>query len=334
MKVNVIGTGLSGISAAIVFKRLGHTVELFDKRENFGGNCRDTKRDNVLFQNYGAHILHTNDDDLFSFLNLFGSFRPFELKTKADTELGRISIPYSRKTVAELGRELSDKEIREYIFRDYSEKQWGVPLEDIPKSILARVRRTKDHEDPTWYGDMKYQCVPVEGYSSMMESMLDGFKINLGVSDDEWRKLPCDLLVFTGRVDEYFDQCYGPLSYRSLKFETEARPKQLEHFIVNQCTKKRPYTRMYDHSYFSENHKGSTLITKETPFQCGSKDEPFYPMPFGKSQNLYDSRYKPMADGEVNTLFVGRLATYKYLNMDVAIKQVFAKTKTKISDFL
>lgn len=334
LKVNIIGAGLSGITAAIVFKKLGHTVELFDQREHFGGNCRDTERGNILFHNYGAHILHTNDDDLFSFLNLFSAFRPFELKTKAETAIGRISIPYSRKTVSEIGRELSEEEIREYVFRAYSEKQWGVPLEEIPQSILARVRRTKDHEDPTWYGDTKHQCVPVEGYSRMMQAMLEGFKVNLGVSPDEWKKLSSDLLVYTGRVDDFFDRSYGALSYRSLKFETESRPRQLEHFIVNQNTQERPYTRMYDHSYFRENHSGPTLVTKETPFACGEKDEPFYPMPFGKSQNLYDTRYKPMADGEANVLFAGRLATYKYLNMDVAIKQVFAKTKTKISEFL
>lgn len=321
MKIKIIGCGLTGIVCANLLQRAGHSVEIFETRNHVGGNCYDSNLNGVIVHNYGPHIFHTNDEQVWKFVNEFSSFKPFKYAPKGITKLGVIQLPYSLTTVQQLGRELSSDEIIDVIYRDYSEKQWGVPFDQISKTIISRVPVLKNQENPSWYGDEKYQGIPEKGYTHMMSNMLTGIKVHLGVSADEWKSVSADVTIYTGKVDEYFDYKFGHLEYRSLRFEHRVTPDRLTHHAFNQCNRTSTHTRTYDHSYFLDQHEPLTVITKEYPVAYDGKGIPFYPMPFGDSQHTYINQYKKMADGERNVLFLGRLATYKYLDMWVAIKQ-------------
>jgi UDP-galactopyranose mutase len=323
----VVGCGLSGVTAAILLKEKGYDVTIFEQRNHIGGNCYDSKINNTLVHQYGPHLFHTNDEEVFEFLSQYTEWFPFQNKVKGVTDLGLISLPYSKKTVQEIGKELTQEEIVDLIFRGYSEKQWGVPFEEIPKSITNRVPKTKDCEDPTWYEGEKHQCLPLLGYTKMFENMLEGLKVKLDCRNDEWREHEADLTVYTGKIDEYFKYCFGKLPYRTLTFETKISQNKLEHPVINYNQKEKPYTRVYDHSYFSKHHSGPTVITTEYPKLMENDSEiPFYPIPFGDGLKMY-AKYKELADKEQSVLFLGRLATYTYLDMWMAVKQAILKIK-------
>lgn len=324
MRVKIIGCGLSGVTAAILLREKGHSVEIFESRNHIGGNCYDSNVAGTLVHNYGPHCFHTNDESVFSFLSKYTDWKEFYLRPKGNTELGLISLPYSKTTVQELGRELSEEEIIEYIFKGYSEKQWGVSFNEIPKSIINRIPKVATKENPSWAEGEKYQCIPVEGYTKMFENMLHGIKVNLGVNQDDWRQYDTDLTIYTGKIDEYFNFCFGRLPYRSLYFEHTMSYDKMNTFIINQNKREVPYTRVYDHSFFTPNHKGPTIITKEYSIKHVEGNIPFYPMPFGEGNEIY-LKYNELAKKEKNVIFLGRLATYKYLDMWMAVKQAMQK---------
>jgi UDP-galactopyranose mutase len=326
MKINIIGCGLSGITFANLLKEKGHEVRIFETRSHIGGNCYDSNVAGTLVHNYGPHLFHTNDDSVFNFLSRYTEWFDYQNKPKGNTKLGLISLPYSKKTISEIGKELTQEEITDVIFKDYSEKQWGVSFEAIPKSITNRIPKTKDCKDPTWYEGEKYQCLPKEGYTKMMDRMLENIPVELGVDFLEWKKTKADLTIYTGKIDEFYNYVYGELPYRTLEFEHLFTSKKLSHAIINQNTLQVPYTRMYDHSYFNLKHSGPTIITKEFSKKCTIRDIPFYPIPFGEGISIY-SKYKALADSEQNTIFAGRLATYTYLDMWMSIKQAMLKCK-------
>jgi UDP-galactopyranose mutase len=330
MKAKIIGCGLSGITAAILLKEKGYDVTIFESRNHIGGNCYDSNFIGTMVHNYGPHIFHTNDEEVFSFLSRYTEWFDFKLQPLGNTKLGIISLPYSKKTIKQLGRELSPEEITDVIFKDYSEKQWGIPFDKIPKSITNRIPKTKDDEDPTWFRDEKYQCLPVKGYTEMFKNMLKGIDVKINCEQNEWMKYKTDLTVYTGKIDEYFNYCYGKLPYRTLNFIHSTSKHKLPSATINQNTKNKSYTRIYDHSYFTPNHKGQTIITEEYPKECQEGDIPFYPMPFGEGIEIYN-KYKELADKEENVIFLGRLATYTYLDMWMAVKQVMLKLKNLIN---
>jgi UDP-galactopyranose mutase len=326
MKINIVGCGLSGITAARLLTDSGHNVVIYENRNHIGGNCYDSNVCGTTVHNYGPHIFHTDDEEVFNFLSGFTEWLPFELKPVGNTNIGTIPLPYSKKTISCIGRELSQDEIVEYIFKDYSEKQWGVDFNKIPKTITNRIPKTKNCDDPTWFEGQKYQCIPKEGYTRMFEKMLNGIEVRLNCEKDVWRSDDADFIIYTGKIDEFYQYRFGELPYRSLKFEHEVVSKKQETFIINECNKNTKYTRKYDHSYFDTNHTGITVITKEYPKQASKNDIPFYPIPWGEGQMMYN-KYEELASKETNIIFAGRLATYKYLDMWMAIKQVMLKLK-------
>jgi UDP-galactopyranose mutase len=328
MKIKIVGSGLSGAVAAYLLKSAGHSVKMFESRNHIGGNCYDSNMCGTTVHNYGPHIFHTDDDEVFKLLSKFTEWEDFEYKPIGNTKLGPISLPYSRKSVQQLGRELTQEEIIENIFVDYSEKQWGTDFDNIPKSITNRIPKTKDSEDPTWFEGQKYQCIPKEGYTKMFEKMLSGIDIKLGCGRDEWKDGDCDLVIFTGRVDEFYNFKFGELPYRSLTFTHEVTSKKQDVCVYNECNKTNDYTRKYDHSFFTSNHKGLTVITKEFSKECEDGDVPFYPIPWGDGMKMY-AKYKELADQEDGVLFIGRLATYTYLDMWMAVKQAILKLRNK-----
>lgn len=326
MKAKVVGCGLSGITSAIILKEKGYDVTVFETRNHIGGNCYDSNISGTLVHNYGPHFFHTDDEEVFNFLSKYTSWVDYKYKPIGNTKLGLISLPYSKKTIKELGRELSQDEIVDVIFKEYSEKQWGVPFDEIPKTITNRIPKTKHCEDPSWFEGQKYQCMPENGYTKMMEKMLDGVNVLINCQKDDWKNFDADITIYTGKIDEYYNYCYGRLPYRSLILEHTLTSKKLSCDVINQNTSEVAYTRIYDHSYFTKNHKGMTIVTKEYPIECKENDIPFYPMPFGEGIKIYN-KYKELNEKDKNTIFLGRLATYTYLDMWMAVKQVMLKLK-------
>lgn len=324
MKIKIIGAGLSGLVAARILNERGHMVKIFETRSHIGGNCYDSNLNGVMVHNYGPHFFHTNDEEVFNFLSQYTEWIPFYNRPKGNTKLGLISLPYSQKTISELGRELSPEEMIDVIFKDYSEKQWGMPFEQIPSVILNRIPRTKTCSDPSWYEGEKYQCLPKVGYTKMMENILGNVNVKLGCTQYEWKTCISDLTIYTGKIDEYFDYIYGKLPYRSLEFKHHITSTRLSHPLINQNMLSVPYTRIYDHSYFGPAYNGTSVITKEYPKECGDTDIPYYPIPFGDGKELY-LKYKLLADKESNVIFLGRLATYSYLDMWMVVKQAIKK---------
>ncbi len=357
MRTLIIGSGLSGTTAAVLLSQSGNAVEIFESRSNLAGNCHDQTHGRTMLHTYGPHLFHTNDTEVWEFLSRFTEWTPYQHKVVADTGRGRISIPYNLRTVAQLGGTLTDEEIRELIFAEYSEKQWGVPWQGLPAGITGRVPARRENADDGYFTD-KYQAQPKEGYSKMFQRMLEGIPVHLGVGKEEWRKhaAKADLVIYTGKIDEYFNYCYGQLPYRSLRFEHHQSAERLPHAVINQCNAK-PYTRIYDHQYFSGEASPSlpavpqppppeeplpagavpwshgescpaqtTIITKEYPQAHDANNEPFYPMPFGPGMELYQ-KYKKLAEAEPRTILLGRLATYSYLDMWMAVKQAMVKLR-------
>ena len=306
MKANIIGCGLAGVTAAILLKEKGYDVEIFESRSHIGGNCYDQKIKGITVHKYGPHGFHTNNDQVWSFLNRYTKFNNVCLRVKANTKEGIIPLPFNRESEKIIGKK-SPEEIIDLIFKDYSEKMWGVPWENLPKSITSRVPKLRDDN------------------SHCFQNMLNGIKVNLGVNKDEWRRRRCDLLIYTGKIDEYFNYCYGWLEYRSLSIQFETAPKRKDIFQLNECNKKK-FTRSIDHSHWHEQDVKDTIISKEYPQEHDESNTPFYPKPFGENISRY-KRYKDLANREKNTIFIGRLATYKYLDMDDVIAQTLTKLK-------
>lgn len=327
MNVKIIGCGISGITAAILLKEQGHKVEIFESRDHIGGNCFDYKDKEVTVHRYGAHIFHTPDKEVWDFLNRYSSFNNYVHKVRANTELGLISIPYNNKTIKQIGKDLSEKEIQNLIFKKYSERHWGTSWEKLPKSIVNRIPNKRKNDDERYFAE-DYQGMPIKGYTEMFKNMLDGIKVHLSIKKEDYKKINSDLTVYTGKPDEYFDFCYGKLPYRSLRFEHFYHKKSnLFTFekgaVINECNNKK-YNRTSDNSVFLNERCEYTIFTRDYPEEHNETNEPIYPKNFGEGQIIY-SKYKRLIEQQKNTLFLGRLASYKYLDIWMAIKQVMKK---------
>ena len=326
MKINIIGCGISGITSAILLKEQGHDVEIFETREHIGGNCYDEVQNNVTVHKYGAHIFHTNDKQVWDFVTRYTKFNDYTHRVRANTSVGLISIPYNKTTTEQIGRELSDDEIRDIIFKDYTERHWGVPYGDVPRSIRNRVPHKRDNYDDRYFSET-YQGIPVNGYTDMFNNMLDGIQVNVGVPVNWYKKLKCDLMVYTGKPDVFFNYEHGKLPYRSLRFEhyVDARDDRYsfsDGAVINECNTS-TYNRTIDNSVFLNETQGKhTVYTRDYPEEHDDTNEPIYPKNFGTARAIFD-KYKQAMMSEKNVIFIGRLATYKYLDMWMAIKQCF-----------
>lgn len=334
-KAKIIGCGLSGITSAILLKEKGYDVEIFDSRPHIGGNCYDEKINNVTVHKYGAHIFHTNDEEVWSFLNRYTKFNNYTHKVRANTQLGLISIPYNYHTRDQLRKDLTPEEIQELIFREYSERHWGISWENLPKSISARLPSKRESYDDRYFTDI-YQGIPANGYTEMMNNMLDGIKVNLGVEKNYYKTLSSeinyDIMIYTGKPDDYFDYCYGKLEYRSLKFEHYVANRDnifswSRGAVINECNNN-TYNRTIDNSIFlNETQTNTTVYTRDYPEEHNEHNDPIYPKNFDQNIEIY-SKYNSLIKQQPKTIFLGRLATYKYLDMWMAIKQVFNKLQT------
>jgi UDP-galactopyranose mutase len=322
MKAIVVGCGISGIVSAILLKEKGYEVEIFDTRSHIGGNCYDHEVEGVRVHKYGPHGFHTNNENVWSFLNRYSKFNDVCLKAKANTKEGIIPIPYSPETEKIIGYK-TPEEIQDLIFKDYSEKMWGIPWEELPKSISGRLPNKREDPSECFHLDT-YQGIPENGYTSMFKNMLNSIKVNLNCKPKDYQNKKYDILIYTGKIDEFFDYCYGWLEYRSLKIQFETAKPRPDLFQLNECNDWNSWTRSVDHSHWHKQKLNQTVISREYPCEHDKNNLPFYPKPFGSNPEKY-KKYKKIADRLNDVIFVGRLATYKYLDMDDAVAQVFTK---------
>ncbi len=353
----IVGAGFAGsVLAERLTTQLGKRVLLVDRRPHVGGNAFDEKdAGGVLMHRYGPHIFHTNSEEIFAHLSQFTAWRPYEHRVLASVKDGLlVPIPINRTTlnalysldlrsddeaaaylksraepvqriqtsedvvVSQVGRELY-----ETFFRGYTRKQWGMDPSELDKSVTARVP-TRTNLDDRYFTD-RFQAMPAAGYTAMFETMLDqpGITIQTGVEFDEVREdVSFDHLIFTGPIDEYFDNRFGKLPYRSLEFRHETL--DMEQFqsvgTVNYPDEATPYTRISEYKHLTGQVSPRTTITYEIPRADG---DPYYPVPRPENQALF-KRYEALALETPNVSFVGRLATYRYYNMDQVVGQALA----------
>jgi len=331
----VIGAGTAGATAARILKNNGWFVEVFEKRSYIAGNCHDyiCPKTGCVVHSHGPHAIHTSSEKVWSWLKQFSPFNEFSVEVWANTALGVIPIPFNDVSEKIIGKKLADEEIRELVFRDYSEKMWGVPLETLPPTILNRLPVRRSGSVSSFTTDL-YQGLPKYGFVEMFRQIFDGIPVHLNIDDSEWKTLKngCDLLVYTGKIDDYFSLIYGNLQYRSLNFEHLHCPKT-PYVQLNECNRQNEWTRAIDHSYWYNQNLETTVVTKEFPVaHIPGQNEPYYPMIFGEYLEQFE-KYQKLADQEKNTLFVGRTATYKYLTIDQTIsKTAYALKKLGYSD--
>lgn len=317
----VIGAGTAGATAARILKNHGWFVEIFEKRPYISGNCHDyiCTKTGCIVHSHGPHAIHTDNEKVWNWLNQFSPFNNFSVEVWANTSLGKIPIPFNDVSEKIINKKLNDQEIRELVFRDYSEKMWGVPLEELPTTILNRLALRRKGSISSFTLD-KFQGLPKYGFVEMFREILDKIPIHLNVENNEWERIKdkCDLLVYTGKVDKYFDFAYGKLEYRSLKFEHIYCPKTM-HIQLNECNRQNAWTRAIDHSHWYDQDVTDTVVTREYPVpHIDGENEPYYPMIFGKYLSQFE-KYKELMQKETKTVFVGRTATYKYLTIDQTI---------------
>lgn len=333
----------------------GKKVLVIDRRPHIAGNAFDRLDDaGILIHQYGPHIFHTNSEDIFAYLSRFTAWRPYEHRVLASVDGMLVPMPINRTTInalygltltteqevddflasraepVEVVRTSADvviskigRDLYEKFFQGYTRKQWGMDPSELDKSVTARVP-TRSNTDDRYFTD-KFQAMPRDGFTVMFEAMLSHPNINieLGVDYREVRdRVSFDRLVFTGPVDEYFDFCYGRLPYRSLQFRHEI--VDIEQFqpvaVVNYPEPSVPFTRVTEYKHLTGQCAKRTSITYEFPSEEG---DPYYPIPRAANQLLY-KRYEALADAAEDVLFVGRLATYRYYNMDQVVGQALA----------
>jgi len=354
--VMVVGAGFAG---AVMAERLanegGKRVLVVDRRPHVAGNAFDCLDEaGVLIHQYGPHIFHTNSTDIVDYLSRFTDWRPYEHRVLADVDGQLVPMPINRTTLNLLyGLDLTTdeeaeaylasraepvdpivtsadvvvskvgRELYETFFQGYTRKQWGMDPSELDKSVTARVP-TRTSTDDRYFTD-SFQAMPLEGYTRMFERMLDHPNIDLllGVDFEEAREAyPHDHLVFTGPIDEYFGHRYGKLPYRSLEFRHETLDQEWfqEVATVNYPAEAVPYTRITEYKHLTGQQHPSTSLTYEIPSATG---DPYYPIPRPENQALF-KRYEALALAQRDVTFVGRLATYRYYNMDQVVGQALA----------
>lgn len=347
----IVGAGFAGSVLAERFANVqGKKVLIVDIRNHIGGNAYDHyNEDGILVHKYGPHIFHTNSRPVFEYLSQFTAWRPYEHRVLASVDGQLVPIPINLDTINKLyGSNLTafeveqffadvaepkdyvrtsedvvvskvGRELYEKFFRNYTRKQWGIDPSELDKSVTARVP-TRTNRDDRYFTDT-YQAMPLHGYTRMFERMLSHPNIKIMLNTD-YRDvisvIPYREMIYTGPIDLFFNYCYGKLPYRSLEFkhETVNKPTYQSAPVVN-YPNEHLYTRITEFKYLTGQEHPKTSIVYEYPLAEG---DPYYPVPRPENTELY-KQYKALADALPNVHFVGRLATYKYYNMDQVVAQ-------------
>jgi UDP-galactopyranose mutase len=352
----IVGCGFAGsVLAERLANQHGARILMIDKRDHIAGNAFDEKdAAGILMHRYGPHIFHTNSDEVFAYLSSFTNWRAYEHRVLASVRDKLVPIPINRttlnelfdldlKTDAEAAEYLASRaetvdeiktsedvvinavgrELYELFFRGYTRKQWGLDPSELDKLVTARIP-TRTNTDDRYFTD-KHQAMPADGYTAMFKSMLDhpNIDISLGADFNDLKdEVEADHIIYTGPIDEYFDFRFGKLPYRSLKFEHKTLDQTQYQSVgtVNYPSEDIPYTRISEYKHLTGQSSDKTSITLEYP---SAEGDPYYPIPRPENQALF-KRYEALADATTGVTFVGRLATYRYYNMDQIVGQALA----------
>lgn len=363
----IVGSGLFGATFAYKAKQQGKRCLVIDKRKHLGGNiyCENTEGINV--HKYGAHIFHTSNKEVWNFVNSIVEFNRYTNSPVANYEGKLYNLPFNMNTfyqmwgvttpseaeakieeqkseavakmkadgvteprnLEEQAQVLIGKDIYERLIKGYTEKQWGRKCTELPAFIIRRlpVRLVFDNN----YFNDKYQGIPIGGYNKLIDGLLTGVETKTNVdffdSREQWQSI-ADKIVFTGKIDEYYDYRFGKLNYRTVRFDEEIidTPNYQGNAVVNYTERNIPYTRIIEHKHFEVFGKEvyncpKTVISKEYSTEWKDGMEPYYPVNDETNNSLY-CKYKSLADKETNVIFGGRLAEYKYYDMDKIVEQV------------
>ena len=348
----IVGAGLYGSVIANELNKKGKKCLVIDKRSHIAGNiyCEDIEEIHV--HKYGAHIFHTSDKRIWDYMNQYAEFNnyinspiavykdelynlPFNMNTfskmwgiRTPQEAQKMIAKQVKesgitepKNLEEQGLSLVGRDVFEKLVKGYTEKQWGRDCKDLPAFIIKRlpVRFTYDNN----YFNDRYQGIPIGGYTAIIEKMLEGIDVELNTDFFEFRKSHPDIannIIYTGMIDEYYGYQFGPLEYRSVRFETEVL--DCENYqgnaVVNYTDRDVPYTRIIEHKHFEFGTQEKTVISREYSSEWNVGMEPYYPVNDEKNSALYQ-KYKALADKEEHIIFGGRLGHYKYYDMDKVI---------------
>lgn len=360
----IVGSGLFGSTFAYFAKQQGKQCLVIDKRPTLGGNIYCEERDNIHVHKYGAHIFHTSNKEVWQFVNSLVEFNRYTNSPVANYKGELYNLPFNMNTFNRMwgvitpdeaqakideqreevryqlnGREpqnleeqallLVGRDIYEKLIKGYTEKQWGRPCTELPAFIIRRlpVRLIFDNN----YFNDTYQGIPIGGYNKLIEALLYGVEAKTNVDFFENRKYwesIVDKIVFTGKIDEYFDYCFGKLEYRTVRFEEERfeMPNYQGNAVVNYTEREIPYTRIIEHKHFESfgqtvYDNPVTIISKEYSTEWKEGMEPYYPVNDVRNNELAE-KYRELAAKEENVIFGGRLAEYKYYDMAPIIEQV------------
>jgi len=336
MRAIIVGAGLAGLTAGVLLKRAGYSVLVFDTRYEIGGNCAETVHSGISVHKYGPHIFHTSSEEAYKFISQFTKLNKYVHRVLARTfkSLELLPIPYCLKTELAVGKKLSDKEIKELFFTEYSAKMWGMSFDKLPEHIKNRVPQRRTDNDDRYFTDT-YQGIPDRGYNLLFTKMVDyiGFdNVHLGVKPDTYKRFlnGYDLLVYTGCIDSFYDYQFGALPYRTLKFEFWKEDFQQVAPVINECNSIKHYTRTADYSIVTwEPNKKIYVRGIEIPSDYNHKEKdsiPIYPMNWGDNLELY-KKYAAL-EPSTKTVFCGRLATYQYLDMDKVVLDTTQRINT------
>lgn len=364
-----IGIAGAGFAGAVIARELAESgkykITVYDERPHVAGNCY-TERDEeteIMTHKYGPHIFNTSREDVWNYINQWGKFEPFVNRVKAITKRGVFSLPINLLTINQFfGKRLNPSQARDFIgalgdqsikepqnfeqqalkflgrdiyenfFRGYTKKQWGVEPSLLPTSILKRLPARLSYDDN--YYNQKYQGIPVNGYTEVVRRILDhqDIEVRLGQILEPERKKDFDHLFWSGPMDGYFKYRHGRLGYRTLKFERFMDSGDHQgNAVINYCEEEIPYTRVTEHKHFTpwEEHE-KTVCFKEYSKPCDEGDIPYYPLCLNGNNKLLD-KYVQLVDQEKGVTFIGRLGTYRYLDMHIVIGESLDLAKKCIS---
>lgn len=351
----IIGAGLYGSVFANKARQKGKKVLVIDKRHHIGGNLYCEQIEGINVHKYGAHIFHTSNKKVWDYVNSIVEFNRYTNCPIANYKGQLYNLPFNMNTfyalwgtktpeealkkieeqrvtsciqipvnLEEQAISLVGKEIYEILIKGYTEKQWGRKATEIPAFIIKRlpVRFTFDNN----YFNDKYQGIPNGGYNKLIEGLLSGIEVKTGIdffSNRTYIESLAKKLVYTGKIDEFYQYCFGKLEYRSLRFEEEILncSNYQGNAVVNYTDVDVPYTRIIEHKHFEFGTQNKTVITREYSIEWNEKEEPYYPINDIKNENIY-KKYQLLAEKESAVIFGGRLAEYKYYDMHQIVEQV------------
>jgi UDP-galactopyranose mutase len=356
----IVGAGLFGSVFARELAEKNKKILLIEKNNHVAGMCYSEKIDGIEVHKFGAHIFHTNNEKIWNYVNRFAEFNNYQHRVKVNHKNTIYSFPINLMTLQQVWgittpqeaieqlnqkkeniknpNNLEDwcisqigKELYEIFIKEYTAKQWGRDPSCLPSSIVKRLPIRTNYDD-RYFSD-KYQGIPINGYTNLVENILDhkNIKIDTNCNFFENKEIvkSSKKIVFTGKIDEFFDYKYGQLDYRSLKFEIESLTGDYQGTtVVNHSSSSTPYTRIIEHKHFAFQNCEKTVITKEYPDNYDLNKVPFYPV-CDESNNATYNKYKKESDNQ-NIILGGRLATYQYLDMHQIIGQALETSKKEL----